>query len=80
MRVLIGKGKAAAALGARRGRLARASSVKWLGQTIASLCWMSSMLVYGLESGGDWLQLCAASAWLAANLATLAPADAGGRG
>ena len=34
------------------------------------------MLVYGLESGGDWLQLCAASAWLLANIATLVTAEA----
>ena len=59
-----------------RGRLAKALSIKWLGQTVASLCWMSSMLAYGIESAGDWLQLCAASAWLLANLAALAPVDA----
>ncbi|MXX80127.1 MAG: hypothetical protein F4Y69_03720 [Chloroflexi bacterium] len=58
--------------GARQSRLARALSVTWLGQTVASLCWMGSMLVYGIETGGDWLQLCAASAWLLANLAALA--------
>ena len=29
------------------------------------------MLAYGIESSGDWLQLCAASAWLLANIATL---------
>ena len=29
------------------------------------------MLYYGIDSGGDWLQLCAATAWLAANVATL---------
>ncbi len=61
---------------AGRSRLARALSFKWLGQTVASLCWMASMLAYGIESGGDWLQLCAASAWLLANLAALAPVDA----
>jgi len=35
------------------------------------------MLAYGIGSPGDWLQLCAASAWLVANIATLvtAPAD-----
>lgn len=58
---------------AAHSRLTRALSIKWLGQTVASLCWITSMLVYGLESTGDWLQLCAASAWLLANLATLAP-------
>ena len=59
-----------------RSRLATARSLKWLGQTAASLCWIGSMLVYGLESGGDWLQLCAASAWLLANIATLVTAEA----
>ena len=34
------------------------------------------MLAYGIESGGDWLQLCAASAWLLANIATLVRAGA----
>jgi len=61
---------------ARRTRLARALSVTWLGQTVASLCWIGSMLAYGIETGGDWLQLCAASAWLLANLAALARGNA----
>ena len=34
------------------------------------------MLTYGIESGGDWLQLCAASAWLLANIAAFLTADA----
>ena len=59
------------ASGAGRSRLARARSVGWIGQTVASLCWISSMLAYGVESGGDWLQVCAASSWLLANIATL---------
>ena len=29
------------------------------------------MLSYGIDSGGDWLQLSAATAWLLANIATL---------
>ncbi|MEM7096715.1 MAG: hypothetical protein AAF541_00535 [Pseudomonadota bacterium] len=41
------------------------------GQTLASVCWIVSMLVYGIESGGDWLQLCAASAWFLANMAAI---------
>ncbi len=61
---------------AGRSRLSRALSVKWLGQTVASLCWIGSMLAYGIESSGDWLQLCAASAWLLANLAVLVSAEA----
>ncbi len=60
----------------KRSRLSRARSLSWLGQTAASLCWIGSMLVYGVESGGDWLQLCAASAWLMANVASLVCADA----
>ena len=43
--------------------------VEWLGQTIASLCWIGSVLTYGINSSGDWLQLCAASAWLMAYIA-----------
>ena len=68
--------RAAVASPPGRSRLATARSLKWLGQTAASLCWIGSMLVYGIESGGDWLQLCAASAWLLANIATLVTADA----
>ncbi len=64
------------ASGAVRSRLARVRSIKWLGQTTASLCWIGSMLTSGIGSTGDWLQLCAASAWLLANIATLVAADA----
>ena len=62
--------------GAGRGRLARALRVEWLGQTAASVCWIVSMLTYGISSSGDWLQLLAASAWLLANIATIATAEA----
>ena len=61
---------------AARSRLARARSLTWLGQTAASLCWISSMLITGVDSTGDWLQLCAASAWLLANIGTLLTAEA----
>ena len=44
--------------------------IEWLGQTLASLCWIASVLTYGITSAGDWLQLCAASAWLVANIAS----------
>lgn len=47
----------------------------WLGQTIASLAWMTSMAFYGLSSTGDWLQLLAASSWFFANMASLLKAD-----
>ena len=43
---------------------------EWLGQTLASLCWIGSVLAYGISSSGDWLQLCAASSWLLANIAS----------
>lgn len=76
MRMLTAHNKSAVASAPGRSRLAMARSLKWLGQTVASMCWIGSMLAYGVESGGDWLQLCAASAWLLANLATLVAADA----
>ena len=50
---------------------AKAMKAEWLGQTIASICWISSVFVYGISSGGDWLQLAAASSWLFANIASL---------
>jgi len=58
-------------------RLARVLRIEWLGQTAASLLWIVSVLTYGLNATGDWLQLCAASAWLLANIAALveSPAD-----
>ena len=53
--------------------------IDWLGQTIASFCWIVSVFVYGFASGdglqmstGDWLQLGAASSWFIANMAALA--------
>ena len=55
----------------RRARISKARSLEWLGQTIASLCWITSVFVYGISSGGDWLQLGAASAWFTANMAAL---------
>ena len=51
-------------------RFEKVAHIEWLGQTIASLCWIGSVLAYGLDSGGDWLQLFAASSWLVANIAT----------
>lgn len=52
-------------------RLKKALRIEWLGQTTASLCWMTSMMFYGLNAPGDWLQLSAASAWFMANMAAL---------
>lgn len=50
-------------------RLERVLRIEWLGQTVASLCWIASVLAYGISSSGDWLQLLAASSWLVANVA-----------
>ena len=50
----------------RRQRL----GLEWYGQTVASLCWIASVFVYGMDGAGDILQLVAASAWLTANVAT----------
>ena len=51
--------------------IAKVLRIEWLGQTVASICWITSVFVYGLSSPGDWLQLSAASAWLIANIAAL---------
>ena len=54
--------------------VSRMLRVEWLGQTVASVCWIVSVFTYGfnLESPlGDWLQLAAATAWLVANVAAL---------
>lgn len=56
---------------AKRSRLAKALRLEWLGQTVASCCWILSVFAYGIESPGDWLQLSAATAWLTANIAAL---------
>ena len=61
---------------ARRNWINRALRIEWLGQTAASLFWISSVFAYGISTTGDWLQLFAASAWLLANLASLAAGDA----
>ena len=55
----------------QKGMLYRALRIEWLGQTVASLCWIVSVFTYGISEAGDWLQLLAASAWLVANIATL---------
>ncbi|MEC7501729.1 MAG: hypothetical protein VX970_08375 [Planctomycetota bacterium] len=52
-----------------QARLARVLRIEWIGQTVASLCWIGSVLAYGISSSGDWLQLLAASSWLVANIA-----------
>ena len=45
--------------------------LEWLGQTVASLCWIVSVFLYGIEKAADVLQLAAASSWLVANVASL---------
>ena len=46
--------------------------VAWLGQTVASLAWITSVFSYGISQTGDWLQLVAACSWLIANIAAIA--------
>lgn len=53
------------------GMVQKMLRVEWMGQTLASTCWIVSVFVYGINSSGDWLQLAAASSWLVANLASL---------
>ena len=52
-------------------RLSKMTSFEWIGQTLASLCWIISVFVYGLTSTGDWLQLMAASSWMLSNIASI---------
>ena len=56
--------------------LTRVLRIEWLGQTVASICWIASVLAYGISSSGDWLQLCAASSWLLANIVAALPTEA----
>lgn len=58
-----------------RRRFTKAFQVAWLGQTVASVCWIVSVFAYGVSSVGDALQLCAASAWFVANVADLLGSD-----
>ena len=62
--------KAGIGANAVQTRFARVLRIEWLGQTVASVCWIASVLTYGINSSGDWLQLFAASSWLLANIAT----------
>ena len=58
-------------MGSSETRMSKALSLEWLGQTLASLCWIISVFVYGIEGAGDWLQLGAASCWMLSNIATI---------
>jgi len=51
--------------------ITRMLRLEWLGQTVASLCWIVSVFLYGIESMADVLQLAAASSWMVANVASL---------
>ena len=55
----------------RPALLAKATSIEWVGQTVASLCWIISVFVYGISSLGDVLQLLAACSWMVANIGAL---------
>ena len=52
-------------------RLSKMMSFEWIGQTLASFCWMISVFVYGITSTGDWLQLMAASSWMLSNISSI---------
>ncbi|NSW88264.1 hypothetical protein CL651_000710 [bacterium] len=43
-------------------------NIKLLFQFIASVSWMLSVFVYGLNGFGDYLQLLASTAWTGANI------------
>ena len=57
--------------GAHQTRMRKIMSIGWLGQTVASLCWILSVFAYGIRTTGDWLQLFAASSWMMSNIATI---------
>ncbi len=57
--------------GTDQTRMQKMMSVGWLGQTVASLCWILSVFAYGISTTGDWLQLGAASSWMMSNIAAI---------
>ncbi len=56
---------------ATQSRLSKMLRFDWLGQTVASICWIASVLTMGINSLSDWLQLFAALSWLIANIAAV---------
>ena len=64
-------------MGSSETTVDKMKSIPWLGQTLASLCWIVSVFVYGFANGemsnGDWLQLAAASCWMVSNIASVMP-------
>ena len=61
--------------GKHQTRMKKIMTVGWLGQTVASLCWILSVFAYGISTTGDWLQLFAASSWMISNIATIFSID-----
>ena len=57
--------------GKHQTRMKKIMTIGWLGQTVASLCWILSVFAYGISTTGDWLQLFAASSWMMSNIATI---------
>jgi len=56
-------------------RFKKMLSFEWLGQTVASLCWIISVFSYGISTTGDWLQLLAASSWMLSNISSILAID-----
>jgi hypothetical protein len=63
-------------------RLKKLLSLEWMGQALASICWIVSVFVYGFSNGeglqmstGDWLQLFAASCWFISNISVIIYVD-----
>lgn len=52
-------------------RIEKMMSFEWMGQTLASLCWIISVFTYGISSNGDILQLLAASCWMVSNISAI---------
>ena len=57
--------------GTEQIRMQKMMTFGWLGQTVASLCWILSVFAYGISTTGDWLQLGAASSWMISNIAAI---------
>lgn len=47
-------------------------SLEWIGQMVASLLWIISVVVKdGAKNNGDYLQLGAAISWMVSNIASV---------
>ena len=58
-------------MGIIQTRFGKMLSFEWIGQMLASLCWIISVFSYGISTNGDWLQLLAASSWMVSNIASI---------